>query len=104
MNTENLIGMGMGLVLFLSFPCSTLFFFADRLPATIEEPDVGVDADGEVTFEWYHDRENQCILTFGSDNTIYCNQKANGGRVAAQYRLADFDKIMVFVNEIAANV
>ena len=78
--------------------------FADCLPATIEEPDIGVDADGEVTFEWYHDRENQCILAFGSDRTIYCNQKASGGRVAAQYRLSDFDKIMVFVNEIAANV
>lgn len=79
-------------------------FFAYRLPATIEEPDVGVDADGEVTYEWNHDRDNQCILTFGSDDTIYCNQKANGGRVAAQYHLADFNRIMAFVNEVADNV
>lgn len=78
--------------------------FVSHLPDTIEEPDVGCDADGEVTLEWYHDRDSQCLLTFGSDATIYCNQMANGARVAAQYRLADFDRIMSFVYEVASNV
>lgn len=77
--------------------------FVSHLPDTIEEPDVGCDADGEVTLEWYHDRNSQCLLTFGSDATIYCNQMAKGARVAAQYRLSDFDRIMSFVYEVASN-
>ena len=85
------------------FSIQHALFFVDRLPDTIEEPDVGCDADGEVTLEWYHDRDNQCLLTFGSDTTIYCNQMANGARVAAQYRLADFNRIMSFVYEVASN-
>ncbi len=77
--------------------------FVSRLRSTIEEPDVGIDADGEVTLEWYHNRDNRCILTFGTNGTIYCNQRVAGYRIAVQCNSLDTDRVIGFVYEVAGN-
>lgn len=46
------------------------FNFALSLPSTIPTPEIYVDPDGEVAFEWYEDKRKVFSISFGSKNKI----------------------------------
>ncbi len=75
--------------------------FAWAMPVTMEAADVGVDADGDVTFEWFHSKDEQCLLTFSSDGKVYCNVKSGESRTVAVRLAHETDKIIKIVCEVA---
>ena len=46
--------------------------FVEKLPVGMPMPDVQVDADGEVSFEWYKSPLQVCSITFASDGRYHC--------------------------------
>ena len=75
--------------------------FVDILPEAIKEPDVGVDPDGFVCFEWYHDSENQCLITFSDDDQIFCNLVSNNDRHDKTYLFDDVFELCQKILKVA---
>lgn len=46
------------------------FHFALSIPSSVPSPEVYVDTDGEITFEWYRGRRQVFSLSVGSKNEI----------------------------------
>lgn len=45
--------------------------FVDRMPMDIAKPEVSIDPDGEICFEWYKSDKEVCSVTFGSNGMYY---------------------------------
>lgn len=74
--------------------------FARRLPQRFRKADIGIDADGEVTFEWYRAKDNQCSLTFAASGTIYCIVRNGGDRITATISSKAVGKILDLISEV----
>ena len=48
--------------------------FVKKLPDMIGDPEADVDAEGDVTIEWYLGKGRQCLLTFSDEGNLYCRQ------------------------------
>ena len=76
--------------------------FVEILSATIEEPDVGVDADGFVYLEWYHDSKNQCLVSFSDDaQHAFCNLVVNNLRHDETYRIDEATELYQKILKVA---
>lgn len=82
-----------------AWECACSFTWA--MPVTMEAADVGVDSDGDVTFEWFHSKDEQCLLTFSSDGKVYCNVKSGESRTVAVRLAHETDNIIKIVCEVA---
>ena len=65
---DNWDGYGAKAVDVLSFRFAKTFL--DYLPTSYPKPDVSIDPDGEVSFEWYKDTNNIFSISFSSGNEI----------------------------------
>ena len=75
--------------------------FAGSLPLSYRNADVGIDADGEVTFEWYRSKDCQCSLTFAESGSVYCVVRHDGDRVSAVVSSRSVDKILGLIGGVA---
>lgn len=74
--------------------------FAENLPKAFRTADVGIDADGEVTFEWYKAKDNQCSLTFAESGNVYCIVRKNGDKLSANIASKSVGKILDLIGEV----
>ncbi len=74
--------------------------FAKQLPHQFRGADVGIDADGEVTFEWYRARDCQCSLTFAKSGNVYCVVRNGGDRIMATISSKASGKILDLIGEV----
>ena len=74
--------------------------FACSLPLSCRNADVGIDADGEVTFEWYRSKDCQCSLTFAESGSVYCVVRHDGDRVSAVVSSRSVDKILGLIGGV----
>jgi len=74
--------------------------FAGHLPAAFRGADVGVDADGEVTLEWYRSRDCQCSLTFAASGNVYCVVRKDGDKVTAMIASKAAGKIIDLIGDV----
>ena len=74
--------------------------FACSLPLSCRNADVGIDADGEVTFEWYRSKDCQCSLTFAESGSVYCVVRHDGDRVSAVVSSRSVDKIFGLIGGV----
>ena len=74
--------------------------FAKTLPRQFRGADVGVDADGEVTFEWYRAKDRQCSLTFAKSGNVYCIVRNGGDRIMATVSSKASGKILDLIGEV----
>jgi hypothetical protein len=74
--------------------------FADALPLSCRNADVGIDADGEVTFEWYRSNDCQCSLTFAESGNVYCVVRHDGDRVSAVVSSRSVEKILGLIGGV----
>ena len=62
--------------------------------------DVGIDADGEVTFEWYKAKDSQCSLTFAESGNVYCIVRKDGDKLSATIASKSVGKILDLISEV----
>ena len=74
--------------------------FAGTLPLSYRNADVGIDADGEVTFEWYRSNDCQCSLTFAESGNVYCVVRHEGDRVSAVVSSRSVEKILGLIGGV----
>ena len=74
--------------------------FAENLPKAFRNADVGIDADGEVTFEWYRAKDNQCSLTFAESGNVYCIVRKDGDKLSATIASKSVGKILDLISEV----
>lgn len=74
--------------------------FAKNLPRQFRGADVGIDADGEVTFEWYRAKDCQCSLTFAKSGNVYCIVRNGGDRIMATVSSKSPGKILDLIGEV----
>ena len=75
--------------------------FAKNLPRQFRMADVGIDADGEVTFEWYRAKDRQCSLTFSGSGNVHCIVRNGGDRIMATVSSKSRGKIFDLIGEVA---
>ncbi|MBQ6926000.1 MAG: hypothetical protein IJQ73_15285 [Kiritimatiellae bacterium] len=74
--------------------------FSRQLPQMYRNAEIGVDADGEVTFEWYRAKDRQCSLTFAASGSVYCVVRNNGDRITAIVSGRAVGKILDLISEV----
>ena len=74
--------------------------FVKQLPFAYRNADIGIDADGEVTIEWYRTKDCQCSLTFAMSGNVYCVVRSNGDRITAIVSSKAVDKILTLISEV----
>ena len=74
--------------------------FATWVPGDLRWADVDVDADGDVVFEWFKERELQCSLTFASGGKVYCLLKERGRKMTATFLSPSSFKLVAMVSEV----
>ena len=74
--------------------------FAENLPKAFRNADVGIDADGEVTFEWYRAKDCQCSLTFSESGNVYCIVRKDGDKLSATIASKSVGKILDLISEV----
>ena len=74
--------------------------FAAQLPAAFRKADVGIDADGEVTIEWYRSKDCQSSLTFAASGNVYCIVRSGGDRITAIVSSKAVGKILDLISEV----
>ena len=74
--------------------------FAKNLPKAFRNADVGIDADGEVTFEWYKAKDSQCSLTFAESGNVYCIVRKDGDKLSATIASKSVGKILDLISEV----
>lgn len=74
--------------------------FVKQLPPPYRNADIGIDADGEVTIEWYRTKDSQCSLTFAMSGNVYCVVRSNGDRITAIVSSKAVDKILALISEV----
>ena len=74
--------------------------FAENLPKAFRNADVGIDADGEVTFEWYRAKDCQCSLTFAESGNVYCIVRKDGDKLSATIASKSVGKILDLISEV----
>ena len=74
--------------------------FAENLPKAFRNADVGIDADGEVTFEWYKAKDCQCSLTFAESGNVYCIVRKDGDKLSATIASKSVGKILDLISEV----
>ena len=48
----------------------TAWMFIEALPANMPDPSIGVDPDGEITFEWHRSANRTVSVSIGSDHVL----------------------------------
>ena len=75
----------------------------DMLPEGFPNPELGIDPDGEITFEWYKSRRETINLWGSRNGFCYCaylqNDKSSHGREP----MSDF-KIPVVLQELIKSI
>lgn len=74
--------------------------FSGQLPQMYRNAEVGVDADGEVTFEWYRAKDRQCSLTFAASGSVYCVVRNDGDKITAIISAKAVGKILDLISEV----
>ena len=74
--------------------------FAEHLPKAFRNADIGIDADGEVTFEWYKAKDSQCSLTFAESGNVYCIVRKDGDKLSATISSKSVGKILDLISEV----
>lgn len=74
--------------------------FASKLPRDLSWADVDVDADGDVCFEWYKEKERQCSLTFTGDPRVYCLVKDRERKMTATFVDPSHLKLIAMIREV----
>ena len=73
--------------------------FVKKLPDMIGDAEADVDAEGDVTIEWYFGKDRQCLLTFSNTGNLYCRQIAPGKHELVQLSVYDLNTVLRMIGE-----